>query len=117
MEEELKSLVLNRIKKKINNPNEDVEFLLERVIRYFLSYTNLSKVPDEADILIYDMAISLAKDEGVIVVNEKVKQIKRGDTSITYEDSKSLSSFFNAFKTRLNHFRTLNIPKEGKKYE
>ncbi len=117
MEENRKALLLKWLKKKINKPDEDIDFLLKRVISHFLNYTNLSKVPKEADVLIYDMAISLATDEGLIAFDSKVKQIKRGDTAITYGDSKVLSSFFSGYETRLNHFRTLNIPKVGGKSE
>ncbi len=112
MEKVRRNLVLKQLKKKINKPEEDIDFLLERTIRNFLNYTNLSKVPKEADLLIYDMAISLASDEGFVANKDKVKQIKRGDTAITYADSSGgLSSFFSAFETRLNHFRTLNVPR------
>ncbi len=102
-----------RLRKRFKNTDIDIDFLIQRVIAYFLNFTSLSEVPKEADILIYDMAVRMMVEEGVLGDNSKdVKQIKRGDTTITYADDSSVKPYFNDFTSRLIHFRTLNIPKD-----
>ncbi len=116
MDNRRRSLLESRLRSKLLNKDVDIDinFIIDRTLSYFLNFTNLSEVPSEADILIYDMAIRMMTDDGALEDDSKdVKQIKRGDTTITYADDSRSQSFFNDFYSRLIHFRTLNIPKEG----
>ncbi len=113
MTEVRRQKLLKRLKQKVKNNEIDLEFYLDRSENHFLTYCNRSDVPKNADFLIYDLVISLLKAEGIIKKEDGIKQVHRGDTTITYKDTKGEVSVFDEFKNRLNKFRKLNLVTKG----
>lgn len=109
MTEERKKKLLNKLKARVSNTTLDLDFYLDKAENYFLNYCNRNDVPENADFIIYDLALSLLMSDGIIKSEDEVKQIHRGDTTITYKDDKKSISVFDDFKGRLNKFRKLNL--------
>ncbi len=118
MTEERKKKLAKRLKAKINKKDfkdldEEIDFCIGSAIQFFLNFCNLENVPEEADFLIYDMALKKIEAEGLTKTEKEVDQIKRGDTTITYKKGDSNVSIFDDFKTRMYSFRRLKLPKRG----
>lgn len=91
-------------------------FLQRRCLREKL-FLDREDLPED----LQDTAVQIAEDmltaDGVRESGKDVASVTRGDTSITYRDEsvfrQSAVVFMKNYERTLNHFRKMNLPKDG----
>ncbi len=90
---------------------------IRRAVKQILIYCNRKDLPED----LQDTAVQIAEDmmtaDGVRESGKDVASVTRGDTSITYRDEsvsrQSAVVFMKNYERTLNHFRKMNLPKDG----
>jgi hypothetical protein len=91
----VKQDIVNRLKQlgytSTEDDNEHIEFELNKILNYVMNYCNITTIPEILDPRIIDRVCSdflyLKKNSGSLDgfnYDAVIKQIKEGDTSITY---------------------------------
>ncbi|MDO4772988.1 MAG: hypothetical protein Q4A72_05470 [Bacillota bacterium] len=109
MENLRRQKLAEKLAKRLSNQDmENITESIDRACDFMRNFCGREDIPPAADFLIFDMAIELLKSG--TSEERRVKEISRGDTKISYEESKTgLSSVFGNFSDRLIRFRKLGL--------
>ena len=90
---------------------------IRRAVKQILIYCNRKDLPEDLQDTVVQIAEDMLKANGVKESGKEVASVTRGDTSITYRDEsisrQSAVVFMKNYERTLNHFRKMNLPKDG----
>ena len=90
---------------------------VRRAVKQILIYCNREDLPEELQDTAVQIAEDMLKADGVKESGKDVASVTRGDTSIAYRDGsadrQAAVGFMKNYERILNHFRKMNLPKDG----
>lgn len=88
-----------------------------RAVDKVLIYCNRSDLPEQLLNTVVQIAEDMLRADQVVESGKEVASIHRGDTEISYRDNsgrqQSAVDFMKNYEATLNHFKKMNLPKDG----